>query len=325
MKQIKGSRSTPTPSALISVAALSLCLLLPLRVFHVSTLIEPKTGFFEKSHWTVWTFYLLAAAVVVFLMAASFMNSRINRVRDCMTRSKPLGVVSLVTGVTVAFDAVAEMLQYLELSANYNPYSDASRFSYLTKNGGTALLFGAIFAAFSAAFFWIYAFSCFNKSIRMRSFRLLSAAPVVWSICRIIARFVTKISFINVSDLLLELFMLVFLISFTLAFAQVVTNVTPEICAWRLFGCGLPAALLAFVVSVPRLMMLALFHTDRLVEGHGFAPCDLMLAVFIPVFLYFSTTAVKKRELKERAEQPAQEQPEQEQPEQTADESADKE
>ena len=146
----------------------------------------------------------------------------------------------------------------------------------------------------------------------MSSFRVLSVMPVVWSICRIIYRFVTKISFINVSDLLLELFMLVFLISFTLAFAQVVTNVTPEICAWRLFGCGLPAALLAFVISVPRLMMLVMLHTDRIVTGHSLAPCDLMLAVFIPVFLYFTTVAVKKKKVEQK-------------PEESAEESADKE
>ena len=313
MKKIKGSRSKPAPSVLIVVAALSLCALLPLRVYHVSSLIEPETGFFAKTNASVWLFYIICVLVIGFLMAASFLDDKVNRVRDCMTRNKPLGVVSLLTGVAVMFDAIVELLQFLDLTGAYNPYAGATMFSYLTKNGGTALLFGAVFAALSAAFYWIYALSGFNKKIHMRSFRILSVMPVAWSICRIISRFVTKISFVNVSDLLLELFMLVFLISFTLAFAQVVTNVTPEVSAWRLFGCGLPAALLAFVISVPRLMMLALLHTDRIVAGHSLAPCDLMLAIFIPVFLYFTTTAVKKRPLQE---QPVQQEA---QPEQSAD------
>ena len=312
MKTIKGSRSKLAPTTLISVAALSLCVLLPLRVYHVSALIEPETGFFTETNWTVWVFYLLCAAVVGFLMAASFLNSKVNRVRDCMTKNKALGVVALLTGVAVMFDAIHEMFLFIDQLGNYNAYSGVTLLSYLTKNGGTALLFGCIFAALSAAFYWVYGFSCLNKKIRMSSFRVLSVMPVVWSICRIIYRFVTKISFINVSDLLLELFMLVFLISFTLAFAQVVTNVTPEICAWRLFGCGLPAALLAFVISVPRLMMLVMLHTDRIVAGHSLAPCDLMLAVFIPVFLYFTTVAVKKKKVEQK-------------PEESAEESADKE
>ena len=297
MKKIKGSRKTPAPSVLITTAALSLCVLLPLRVFHVAKLIEPETGFYAENNWSIWVFYLLCAAVILYLMASSFMSSRINRVRNCMTKNRVLGIVSLLTGAAVMYDAVYEMLRFLDLFGAYDPYTGDATLSYLTKNGGTALLFGAVFAALSAVFFLVYALSCFKRSIRMSAFRVLSVAPVVWSICRIIFRFVTKISFVNVSDLLLELFMLVFVVSFTLAFAQVVTNVTPEICAWRLFGCGLPGALLAFLVSVPRLIMLVLFHSDRIVAAHPLAPCDLMLSVFIPVFLYFTTVAVKKKKL----------------------------
>ncbi len=303
MKKIKGSLSKLNPAALISVAALSLCVLLPLRVYHAAVLIEPETGFFAEIGWSVWAFYILCAAVVVFLMLASFMSSKANRARDCMAKNTVLGIVSLLTGAAVMFDAIYEVILFLEMSGNYNPYSGVSRLSYLTKNGGTALLFGAVFAALSAAFFWVYSVSCLNRKINLTSFRVLSVAPVAWSICRIIFRFVTKISFLNVSDLLLELFMLVFMISFTLAFAQIVTKVSPEISAWRLFGCGLPAALLAFLVSVPRLILLVISHSDRIVAGHGFSPCDLMLSVFIPVFLYFTSTAVKKKKLKKQAEQ----------------------
>ncbi|HBL41381.1 MAG TPA: hypothetical protein DDY98_07400 [Ruminococcaceae bacterium] len=302
MKKMKGSLNKPTPAALISVAALSLCVLLPLRVYQAATLIEPKTGFFAENNWSVWVFYILCAAVVAFLAVASFMNSKANRARDCMAKNTVLGIVSLVTGAAVICDAAYEMMLFLDLYGSYEPCG-ISMASYLTKNGGTALLFGAIFAALSAAFFWVYSVFCFSRTINMASFRVLSVAPVAWSICRIIYRFVTKISFVNVSDLLLELFMLVFVISFTLAFAQIVTNVSPEVCAWRLFGCGLPAALLAFLVSVPRLILLVIGHADLIVAGHGFAPCDLMLSVFIPVFLYFTSTTVKKKKLKKQEKQ----------------------
>ena len=299
MQTIKGSRKTPTPSVLIAAAALSLCALLPLRVYHVAALIEPETGFFAKNSWAIWAFYAVCAVVVLYLMVTSFMSGKINRVRDCMSKNSILGVLSLVTGGAVMFDAVYEMLQFIKMYGEYNPYGSDALMSYLTKNGGTALLFGSVFGALSAVFFWVYSFSCLNRNIRMRSFRILSVTPVVWSICRVIFRFVTKISFINVSDLLLELFMLVFMISFFLAFAQVVTNVTPEIVAWRLFGCGLPAAVLAFVVNVPRLMMMVLSRSELIVEGLSVSPCDLLLSVFIPVFLYFTSVAVEKKKLRQ--------------------------
>ena len=47
MKKIKGSLSKPEPSALVAIAALSLCALLPLRVYQVTSLIEPEKGFFK--------------------------------------------------------------------------------------------------------------------------------------------------------------------------------------------------------------------------------------------------------------------------------------
>ncbi|MBQ7101745.1 MAG: hypothetical protein IJN81_08930, partial [Clostridia bacterium] len=92
----------------------------------------------------------------------------------------------------------------------------------------------------------------------------------------------------------LELFMLVFLITFFMAFAQIVTKVTPEDAAWRLYGCGVPAALLAFLVSVPRLFLIIIGHSDSLVADYGFNICDLAMSVFIPLFLY-NTTCAKKQ------------------------------
>ena len=87
--------------------------------------------------------------------------------------------------------------------------------------------------------------------------------------------------------------MLVFLIMFFLSFAQVVTNVTPEVTAWRLYGCGLPAALFCFLAAVPRLLLIIIGRSDALVADYGFNPCDLMLALFIPFFLYNTSTAKK--------------------------------
>ena len=47
MKKIKGSLSKPEPFAIIAAASISLCALLPLRVYQVAKLIDPETGFFS--------------------------------------------------------------------------------------------------------------------------------------------------------------------------------------------------------------------------------------------------------------------------------------
>lgn len=298
-KKIKGSLTKPEPSVIVAAAALSLCALLPLRVYQVSALIDPETGFFTQSSFTVPLFYVLLAVVVIAVMVTSYLNNKAGRARDLTVKSKPLGIVSAITAFTLMFDAVYQMYSYIEIKAEYNPMTEQlTQSQYLSKSGATIMLLQAVFGVFAAFFFWIYTVACFSGKTKLKGYKLLSIAPILWAICRIIIRFIRKISFINISDLLLELFMLVFIITFTLAFAQVVTKVTPEIVAWRLYGCGIPAALLAFLISVPRLFLIIIGHADSLVPNYGFNPCDLAFALFIPMFLYNTATAKKAEESK---------------------------
>ncbi|MBQ2964219.1 MAG: hypothetical protein IJE14_06105 [Clostridia bacterium] len=294
MKKIKGSLSKPEPFAIIAAAAISLCALLPLRVYQVARLIDPQTGFFTESSFTVPLFYILCAAVVAGVAAVSFLSEKAGRTRNIAGRSIPTGVASGLTALAVMFDSVYRVSSFIEINASYIEASDLTRIQYLSKSGATALLLQAVFGVLTAFFLWIYTVSCLSKSARLNGFAILSVAPVAWAICRIIVRFVRKISFVNVSDLLLELFMLVFLITFFMAFAQIVTKVTPEDAAWRLYGCGVPAALLAFLVSVPRLFLIIIGHSDSLVADYGFNICDLAMSVFIPLFLY-NTACAKKQ------------------------------
>lgn len=292
MKKLKGSLSKPHPSTLITLAALSLCALLPLRVYQVTSIIDPETGFFTQSSFTVPLFYIIGGIVALALMLLSFMNSKANRTRNCVVKSKLLGVISAVTAVSIMYESVLSAISFMELSGEYSAFLHKVSFTaYLTQSGATALILEAVFGLLAGVFFCTYAVSCFSDKLKLSSVRLLSAAPVAWAICRIVYRFIEKISFVNVSDLLLELIMLVFMIMFLLAFAQVVTDVTPEISAWRLYGCGLPAAVTAFVITVPKIFLVVTGHPELIVEGHGFELCDLLLALFIPVFLYNTATA----------------------------------
>ena len=294
MKKIKGSLSKPEPFAIIAAAAISLCVLLPLRVYQVTKLIDPETGFYTENNFTVPLFYILCAVVVAGVAALSFLSDKAGRTRNVTNRNVPTGVATGLTALAIMFDSVYRVFSFIEINSGYSESLDFTRMQYLSKSGATALLLQAVFGALTALFLWIYTVSCFTKAAKLTGFAILSVAPVAWAICRIIVRFVRKISFVNVSDLLLELFMLVFLITFFMAFAQIVTKVNPEEAAWRLYGCGVPAALLAFLVSVPRLFLIVIGHSDSLVADYGFNICDLAVAIFIPIFLY-NTACAKKQ------------------------------
>lgn len=295
MKKIKGRFAKPNSIMFIAVAAISLCLLLPLRVFETAILIEPKTGFFIGSHPVIPIFYALLACVTAFCFIGSFVNDPCNRTRDCVKVNNPLGIVGILTGIAILYDAFDQIKSFIELKASSEnvPLYYIENRSTVGSNGAFALCLGGIFGVLSAFFFFLYALQCFNKNANIKGFKILSVMPVVWGIFRIVFRFIRKISFVNVSDLLLELFMLVFMIAFFLAFAQIVTGVAPEIAAWRLYGCGLPAALLAFLTSVPRLFLL-IFKSELLIDDYEFNACDLMIAIFIPLFLFFTSRVEKK-------------------------------
>lgn len=294
MKKIKGSLSKPEPFAIIAAAAISLCVLLPLRVYQATTLIDPETGFYTENNFTVPLFYILCAVVVAGICAISFLSEKAGRTRNVASRSISTGVAAGITALAVMFNSVSGIFSFIEIYSGYVESVDFTRMQYLSKSGATALLLQAVFGVLTAFFLWIYTVSCFSKTAKLNGLSVLSVAPVAWAICRIIVRFVRKISFVNVSDLLLELFMLVFIITFFMAFAQIVTKVTPEDAAWRLYGCGVPAALLAFLVSVPRLFLIAIGHSDSIVADYGFNVCDLAMSVFIPLFLY-NTACAKKQ------------------------------
>lgn len=294
MKKIKGSLSKPEPASLIAIAALSLCVLLPLRVYQATTLIDPQTGFFNTESFTIPLFYILGALLIVALLVLSFLNSKANRARNCSAKSTLLGIISAFTASSIMLNAVNSGIRFIELNSEYaSAFHGLSYTSYLTQSGAAALLGQGVTGVLASVFFFSYTVNCFNKGEKKSYFTLLSAAPTVWAICRIVFRFLAKISFVNISDLLLELIMLVFMIMFMLTFAQVVTGVSPEVCAWRLFGCGLPAAIIAFIVSVPRIFLVIIGHSDLIVEGYEFELCDLALSVFIPVFLHNTVTAKK--------------------------------
>lgn len=272
---------------MLEVFALGLAAVLPMRIYQVIYLIEPETGFFSNSSMTIPLLYGITGVLCLFFIAGSFVSKKAALISFPTKKDVPLGICGFITAVSLVVDAVLQGWNFYEIASEYSAYSvEITMMSYLTKNGATPLIFGAVFGAVAALYFWLVACSFFDGKTRVSSFKVIAVAPLAWAICRIIHRFVRKISFVNVSDLLLELFMLVFMMLFFLAFAQLASNVDPAQVKWRVFGFGLPAAITAVVCNIPRLLMLVTGRSDMLSDMHPFQACDLALALFIFVLLF---------------------------------------
>ncbi|MEG1244714.1 MAG: hypothetical protein RSD17_07760, partial [Oscillospiraceae bacterium] len=113
----------------------------------------------------------------------------------------------------------------------------------------------------------------------------LALSPIIWGLCRIIQRFIEPISFKNVSELLLQMLMLVFMLIFFLSLARIASNVNCEKSTRVLFSSGLCAALLAFTTAVPSAIVMVMGKSKLLYSQFPITFADIFVAVFIVVLL----------------------------------------
>ena len=142
----------------------------------------------------------------------------------------------------------------------------------------------------------VLAIGYFNGRADPSEYELLAITPLLWSICRILHRFMRTISFVNVSDLFYELFMLVFLMLFFMAMAQVVSRVGTERNDWKLFAYGLPAGIFCLLCFVPRAILVLVGKSELLAVLSGPEVCDLGAALFILSLLLGKMTILDKKD-----------------------------
>ena len=102
----------------------------------------------------------------------------------------------------------------------------------------------------------------------------------------------------KVSELLFEIFMFVFVMLFFLTFARISSGVFTEDSMWGIYGYGLTAALLASIVTIPRIVI-ALVGLDA-VAGNEFNFAHLTTFVFIIAYIFASLGIGFKDGLKNR-------------------------
>lgn len=99
---------------------------------------------------------------------------------------------------------------------------------YFFSNGMFASLFESIFGIIACVYFIVFALSYFNDKADFTSYKVLALAPLFWAMCKMITRFMTKISFINVSELMLEMLELALVMLFFMSFAKISSDVADK-------------------------------------------------------------------------------------------------
>lgn len=265
---------------LIFVAAAIIAL--PVRTLQYFTVLETDTGFFRENDWSVFVLGITAAAAILAFLALGIIKRKKLDYSLEVTKRPGQGILCFVAAAGILMNAIEIVVDFM----NYDGFNQDNKTEFLI------LGIQAVFALFSAVYFVAMGSSFVSGKTNGSEYRLISLAPVVWSIFRLIIRFTRTISYIKVSDLMFEMLMLVFFIMFFMAFAQVNSRVDANKKEWKIAAYGLSAALLALICFVPRFIVMITGNADLLNEQSPAEYCDFCVALLM-ISTVLTRTTVK--------------------------------
>lgn len=261
----------------------SLCALLvavPLRVYQYFKVLESDTGFYAKTDFSVYAIYILLGAAMIISVVIPMINKKNMITVTSVKKSPAFLVISLILAVTIIIDSAGQLMSYFDLY-DAAASSGSAVTDYVKNQGGTFLMLQAVSGAVAAVYFFVSGLSVSIGNSDGSKLKVLALTPVLWCIFRLLYRFKRTISFINVSDLMLELFEIVFLMLFFLAFAQTVSKIDAPAVFSKIYAYGIPAAMFALVCFLPRIIVTITGNSELLNAHHGVAYSDLGVAVYI--------------------------------------------
>ena len=288
----------------------SLIVVVPLRTYQLVKLIEPTTGFFKRSSVTAPILYVILAVMFIAFMVMAYTANDVPKVRP-NGKKTVLAVLSFLVSVSLIVDVIAQSSELMNDISNYRmTVQSVTEASYLMSNGDFPIVFQIAFAILACIYFIIVGMTYSGSNVDYADCKVLALTPLFWLIFRIFHRFMRKINFRNVSELLLEMLMITALMLFFLAFARYSSRVNGKGSMMKMFYFGLTGALLAFVCSVPRYIVLlsnlsaipsnerlrdiVLGKSPMLVSQSPASLCDLAVGLFVIAYLYSALAAVKK-------------------------------
>ena len=270
-------------SQLLTVFFAAAAVLTVLRCIQIPTVIDAETGFYTSRGFFVVLFFILLFACCLVFSVASFLSRESKYVRLESCKSKSLSVVSLLFSFVLFFDGASSLI------SAYNTAQDTRILDSVLKSmmisGAIPQLLRGIFGILSGIYFVSLSGSLKRENADTSKHKVLALMPVGWSACRLLNLFVRRISFLRVSDLFLELCMCAFMTLFFMAFAQVASHIYLDESRWRIVGFGLPASLIAVVISVSRLIFTFIDSEKYISENYGFCLADFAFAVFVVVLV----------------------------------------
>lgn len=269
---------------------------LPLRVYQLLTMVESETGFYSKTDFSVGVYFVLLALFAVGSMYFSYISAEVPSSKLGGGKNRVLGASSAILGVGLLCDIVGSAYSLVKSVSETGSVLGLTQ--SVSAQGGVITIIRIAAAFLGAVYLFVMAVSHFNGRASYREYKVLALMPLLWTMCRMVGRLTIAISYVKVSELLLEIAMLVFLMLFFMNFARVTSGISAKGNMWGIFGFGLPAVLLALNISLPRLVVL--LSGNSCVKDYAFNFADFALAVFIFVYILAALGAFYSEPVREK-------------------------
>lgn len=281
--KIKNSVKSINPDISIILMCLGLLVACPVRIFQMLRNIDPVTGFYKDyESIMILVLYAVLGVAAVLILLLSFLSARIPAAVAPKGRHIPLALSSFIFAATLFYDAISTYFVKTEATATI--VQNAQSVSSLQH-------FHALFAFISCCYFVVFFISYITGNEYHKKLKILSLAPLVWAVVRVLERITVIISIVRVSELLLELCAFVFMMVFFMSFARIASDVNCKGSMWSLISCGMITSLFILTYAIPRLMLVVTGNAESLVNGYPLNFSDLGCVIFI---LFFVITTLRK-------------------------------
>ena len=276
---LKGSKNTLKISSCLIPFIVTAVIGIVIRSIQTFKFIDPKTGFYTGGEFLAVILYSVLAVGIIAFCFIGFFSSDNKKITVGADSNKWASIGARLFAVSLLGDCY-----FCISAAMYNTGIVGSGYTDIMKSGQLPLMIQSISALISAVYFFILGSDFAKGTAKAYKRKFIATAPVLWAGARLIYRFLRQISFVEVSDLLLELVMIAFMIMFFMALAQTASGVYKDAFKWRIPAFGLSAALIAAVTSVPR-MIVALAAREFVNRNYPFSLNDFIFVIFILTLL----------------------------------------
>lgn len=249
-----------------------LCIAIPFRTYQLLFITDASTGFYTKTDWSVYAIYGLSAmAILVSYILVNLAKNVPSSRDDIRKKNVFLAVSSILFALGIIIDSALALTSILAGITN--------------ADGLGSVAIEAVFGILAAIYIMIFGISHFDGKTTYFQYRFMALAPLAWTTGRIITRFMKKISYVNVADLMLEIFILAAMMIFFLALARISSGLSNEKSMRSLFASGYVCIFFCALANIPRIVLMVTGNGQHIPSEYPLSICDLTFTLFVAAYI----------------------------------------